>query len=136
VTSYAILLSGERDRGSIEDVAEALLDQDAGPDVSEAALRLFSLWAGFDLFLPVEVRKALYEATPTGRAGSPAALVGLEAASRSGAHGEAILAALAQTGGEPSELSPVALQTIFSTLRRLGAEDEARALALETGDLW
>ena len=53
-------------------------------------------------------------------------------ASRSGAHGEAILVLLGLTSGEPDALPPAALQTVIAVLRRLGADEDARALALET----
>ena len=121
-----------RDRGAIEDITSALLDPEAGGSTKAAALRLFAVWAGFDVSLPVEAREALVRSSSAGQSGAGSALVGLDAASRSGAHGEAILVLLGLTSGEPDALPPAALQTVIAVLRRLGADEDARALALET----
>ena len=129
---YALILSRERDRGAIDGVVSALLDEDAGEAASDAALKLFSVWTSFDVSLPVEARRALSEASSgEDSAATPGRLVAIDAAARNGAHGEAILLILNMTAGSPDQLSPIALQTALSTLRRLGADDTARALALE-----
>lgn len=132
---YALLLERGRDRGAIEDITSALLDAEAGASTKAAALRLFAVWAGFDVSLPVEAREALVQSSSDGQPRAGSALVGLDAASRSGAHGEAILVLLGLTSGEPEALSPAALQTVIAVLRRLGADEDARALALETAGL-
>lgn len=133
---YALLLERGRDRGAIEDITSALLSADAGSSARAAALDLFAVWAGFDVSLPVEARQALVQQAPASQSRAGSALVGLEAASRSGAHGEAILVLLGLTGGDPSALDPAALQAVIGVLRRLGADEDARALALEVGGFW
>ena len=133
---YTLILSRERDRGTIEGVVAALLDEDADEGANEAALKLFSVWTSFDVSLPVEARRALAEASSgEDSAATPGRLVAIDAAARNGAHGEAILLILNMTAGSPGQLSPIALQTALSTLRRLGADDTARALALEIAGL-
>lgn len=128
---YSMVLSRERDRGAVEAVVSQLVGDDASPEAEADALKLFSIWAGFDISLPVAARKALVDASAD-EAGTPGgALVAMEAAARGGAHGEAILLLLNATDGAPGELSPMTLQAVISTLRRFGAEADAQALALE-----
>ncbi|MCH2456805.1 MAG: hypothetical protein MK186_02020 [Henriciella sp.] len=131
---YGLIMSRERNRATIERVAGNLVGEDASTAVRAQALSLFAVWASFDVSLPVEARQALAaqgddeETQP-----SSGQIVAIEAAARNGAHGEALLLALNAVGGNPAELSPAGLQSVLSTLRRLGAEDEARELALATG---
>jgi hypothetical protein len=131
---YGLIMSRERNRATIERVAENLIDEDASDEVRAKALALFAVWTAFDVTLPVEARQAL--ATQVDEAASrpsPGQLVAIDAAARNGAHGEALFLILNAVGGNPAELSPAGLQNALSTLRRLGAEDEARDLALAVG---
>ncbi len=131
---YGLIMSRERNRATIERVAENLIGEDASDEVRAQALALFAVWTAFDVSLPVDARQAL--ATQVDEAASrpsPGQLVAIDAAARNGAHGEALFLILNAVGGNPDELSPAGLQNALSTLRRLGAEDEARDLALAVG---
>ena len=58
------------------------------------------------------------------------------AATRSGAAAETVLRTLDITGGDPSKLDAADLAILVDALRRIGAEDAARVLAVEATGYW
>ncbi|MEQ9316267.1 MAG: hypothetical protein RLN72_10475, partial [Henriciella sp.] len=122
---YALILVGQRSSGLLSDVAERLIETGIEPRQQEQALRLFSLWSGFDMPMPVNARMALGGADFKTRRIPSGKLAAIEAASRSGAPGEALFALLSVTNGKPQQLSGADLQTLMQVLGRLGAGGEA-----------
>ncbi|WP_370236494.1 MULTISPECIES: hypothetical protein [Henriciella] len=136
LTGYASIFADQRTSSTLRDIAQTLLETGIEPAQNEQALRLISLWSGFDMPMPVEARMALADATLRSRRIETGKLVAIDAAARNGAPGEALFSLLGETRGNPGELSGADLQIAIQVLRRIGAQVEAEALALETGEVW
>ncbi len=136
LTGHALVAVDQRSNEAISDLAVQLIETGVETGQRQKALQLFSIWAGFDMPVPVEARIALAGSDLSGRAISPGMQAAIEAAQRGGAPGEALLTILTQTDGSPQALSGRGLETVLRTLRRMGAEDEAKALAIEAGQIW
>lgn len=133
---HALILAGQRPEDMLQEVADTLIETGIEPRQQEQALRLFSLWSGFDIVVPVSARMALAEGELETRRIPSGRLAAIDAAERAGAPGEALFSILAETAGKPQALSGADLQTVMQVLRRIDAGDEAELLALETGQLW
>lgn len=95
------------------------------------AAKLLMLWQGFDLRLMSEARTLMTEYGDQGDPLSAGQLSAIEAAAREQAIGEAALRILATTNRSPDKISPRDMAALVSALRRLGADDIARIIAVE-----
>ncbi|WP_084399302.1 hypothetical protein [Henriciella aquimarina] len=133
---YASILGGERREADAGDIAGVLVERAIEPAQQAAALRLFALWSGFDMPVPVNARMALAQADMAAGSIGPGLLAAIDAAGRNGAGAEALLTILTQTDGDVAALSGQELATVLRTLRELKADEDAKALAFEAGQLW
>lgn len=133
---YAAMLSDEQGDSDLGELAMTLIETGVEEDERQRAIQLFSIWAGFDMPVPVEARIAVAQTEQSGRQIAPGMMTAITAAQRNGAPGEALLTILTQTDGSPEDLSGAGLETVLRTLQQMGAVDDARALALEAGEIW
>ncbi|MEM5515866.1 hypothetical protein WNY37_02820 [Henriciella sp. AS95] len=133
---YADIGGAERSAEAARAVADTLLETGIEPGQQEQALRLMSLWSGFDMPMPVRARMVLADADLQSRRIASGKMVAIEAAARNDAPGEALFSLLGETRGQPQQLSGADLQDTIEVLRLIDAEDEAQQLALEAGEIW
>ncbi len=133
----AVLAGHEPDRRSIAELGQTVLETAQGAARQEAAVHLLSLWTAFGYAPPAEARAIM--AAHRGKAGdrvSPWALTSIRAAADADAAGEAILRILSYTRGNPADLSVSDIAAMVEALREIGADDAARALAVEAPGYW
>lgn len=133
-----IILSGhEPALASAAEIGNLLAEEAKTPGQKQAVIRLMTLWSVFGIAPPARARALMLDqgaALPDGeRLG---ALMSMLAAAEAGAAGEVILSAVGLTNGDPGTLRPAELVLLIEALKRIGAEDEARALALEATGYW
>ncbi len=133
---YSLLLAQQRSSADTARIVATLLETGYEREQISDSLQLFSVWAGFDVPLPVLARSALAQSQIEARPVEPGILLAIDTAQRAGATGEALLTILTQTDGQVETLSGGALAGLLNTLVRMGASDEARALAFDAGQLW
>ncbi|WP_300391821.1 hypothetical protein [Henriciella sp.] len=133
---YALLFGDRREASDLEPLVSRLLETGYEENQRQAALRLFSVWSGFDVPMPVMARSALTQSQIEAPPVEPGILLGISSAERAGASGEALLTILTQTDGQIESLSGPSLAVLLDTLKQMGAGEAALALALDTGELW
>ena len=133
---YATVFGGERRDIAPSEFVSALLEYGVEPGERAAALKLFSVWAGFDMPVPANARAALATSEFTAREIGSGMLTSIKTAERNGAVGEAVLGMISQTSGDSETLSGSELSTILWTLGEMGALADAKALTLEASGLW
>lgn len=133
---YALLLADQRSSAVVERIVVTLLETGYERAQIRDSLQLFSVWAGMDIPLPVIARSALAQSSLEARPIEPGIQLAFETAQRAGASGEALLTILTQTDGQVESLSGAGLARILKTLDRMGAGEDARALAFDAAQLW
>lgn len=98
--------------------------------------RLLFLQVGLGLGLTEDQRTLLSTLRTAGRGVSDAAIARITSAARQDADGEAMLAAIGQLGNDVSALSFAGLSDLLTQLSIVGMEEEARAIALESLQVW
>lgn len=130
---YALMLRSADPVERLDAVARDLLELAIEPGQQRSTYRLFSVWAGMNMPVPVTARSALAQGDLEARRIPSGMLAAIETAEAAGASGEALLTLLTQTDGAIHQLSGTDLASVLATLREMGAGDEATALALEAG---
>ena len=125
------------DDETVEDAANMLMMAAQIEDRTDAAARMFALWAAAGLAPPSQARAFLSLQSPTEDASSaPGDAIAIWAAARSGTAAEVILRSVALTNGDASELGLTDITLILGALQAIGADDAARLLALEATGYW
>lgn len=100
-------------------------------------VQLTSTWSSFGYAIPVELRQFLSNRRGLGdRSLSSADRLRISSAVETDAIAEVVLLALLATKNEPNQLNPADFAFLLSALRRVGAEEQARRLAIEASEYW
>ncbi|MCA8905990.1 MAG: hypothetical protein KDA43_14455, partial [Hyphomonas sp.] len=122
---------------SVAKVSRRLMESATTTSEKRAAAQLMSLWSAFYTTAPSDGRNFIaVESAAPGKALPPGKVLAVLAATRSGAAAETVLRTLDITGGDPSKLDAADLAILVDALRRIGAEDAARVLAVEATGYW
>lgn len=137
IHALAVLSDVRADDETVEDAANMLMMAAQIEDRTDAAARMFALWAAAGLAPPSQARAFLSLQSPTEDASSaPGDAIAIWAAARSGTAAEVILRSVALTNGDASELGLTDITLILGALQAIGADDAARLLALEATGYW
>jgi len=120
----------------MDEITDTLIDTAVETRQQADTMRLFSIWTGLDMPVPVMARAALAGSdidAPRIRSGKLAAI---DAAARAGAAGDAVFAGLTETNGQPQALSGADLASIVSAVNSFDRSNDAARLALEAGQIW
>ncbi|MEM1391331.1 MAG: hypothetical protein AAGG45_09640, partial [Pseudomonadota bacterium] len=117
-------------------VQDRLIEASESERQKREAAKILLLWQGFDLVLRPEARTLISQYDDRGERVSAGRLSAIEAASKDGAIGETALRILAVTNRAPDRLSARDVAELISALRRIGADDIARSLAVEAAGIW
>ena len=130
------ILAGAKASGSQIDYAGNRLAQLAASDKEmHLAGRLFALWTAVGIGPPPSARSLMLQTESEPPAGAHM-LLRVLADAEADAAGEVILSAVGYTDGDPQGLDTVDLTLLIMALKRIGAEDAARQLALEATGYW
>lgn len=100
-------------------------------------VQLTSTWSSFGYAIPVELRQFLSNQRGLGdRSLSSADRLRISSAVETDAVAEVVLLALRATKNEPNQLNPSDFAFLLSALRQVGAEEQARRLAIEASEYW
>jgi hypothetical protein len=137
IHALAVLSDVRADDETVEDAANMLMMAAQIEDRTDAAARMFALWAAAGLAPPSQARAFLSLQSPSEDASSaPGDAIAIWAAARSGTAAEVILRSVALTNGDASELGLTDITLILGALQAIGADDAARLLALEATGYW
>ncbi len=100
-------------------------------------VQLTSTWSAFGYAVPVELRQFLSNQRGLGdRSLSSAERLRISSAVEDDAVAEVVLLVLRSTKNEPNQLNPADFTFLLSALNSVGAEEQARRLAIEASEYW
>ena len=137
IGALVVLADAEASAPTIAETARTLMAAAQTEAEKQEATRMFALWTAAGTAPPSDART--YMADNSAEADSlvpPGEALSVLAAARSGTASEVILKTLGLTNGDPSWLSLADLSLLLAALEDIGAEDGARALALEASGYW
>lgn len=135
----ALVILGGRDnsKASIKSVARRLVEAAKDPSQKQEAARIFTLWTGFDIVPSADARSLMFGTSEEDVKPIPSSQVhAVSAAAHADAAGEAILSLLGYTKGDPTKLRAADVAVFLKALKKIGANQEARMLALEAAGYW
>jgi len=137
IDGVVVLAGSNAGSRSVAKVSRRLMESATTTSEKRAAAQLMSLWSAFYTTAPSDGRNFIaVESAAPGKALPPGKVLAVLAATRSGAAAETVLRTLDITGGDPSKLDAADLAILVDALRRIGAEDAARVLAVEATGYW
>ena len=135
--ALVVLADAEASPEAIDFAARTLIASAQTEAQEQEAARMLALWTMAGTPPPSDARyflSAVLEAQGPPR--PPGAALAVLAAARSGTAAEVVLSSLALTDGDPSALGTTDLALVLEALQDIGADDAARALALEATGYW
>ncbi|MEP0316695.1 MAG: hypothetical protein ABJL57_15510 [Hyphomonas sp.] len=137
MSALATLAGSETTRSASDYNGERLAALAESDLQKQTAARLFALWTALGIAPPADARRLVVnaperEATPE----IDLQLLGVLAAAEADAAGEVILSTVGMTKGDPTALDDASLLLLLKALQRIGAEDAARQMALESTGYW
>lgn len=133
---YALTLATQAPDELMSEIADTLIETAVETDQQASAMRLFAIWSGLEMPVPVMARAALAGSDIEADRIRSGKLAAMQAAVRAGAAGEAVFAGLTETNGQPGSLSGADLAAIISVVNSFDRSNDAARLGLEAGRVW
>lgn len=137
MSALVTLAGSETTRNASDYIGERLATLAESDLQKQTAARLFALWTALGIAPPADARRLIVNAPE--RKSTPEIdlqLVGVLASAEADAAGEVILSTVGMTKGDPTALDDASLLLLLKALQRIGAEDAAREMALESTGYW